>query len=252
MAFDIYTLTGAYNDMIDAVHVTGDNPTASLVTAAGGALVGAGAAATVTAFTWTGVGTEDYDNAADLYTAAHVAPTVQSNALSVGLTSGSTSETFSVVSWRKSLISLSGVEGVLARKAGDQLATNYSTPAVLTWDENTYSSHTLHDVSSNTSRITIPSSLNGRIGILRAGTVVAAFTSASNGGIYITKGGSVDYVGFGGYNKLAGALGGLFNYCRTQPLVLTTGDYFEVMQQSSDTSVTIDAVRSYFSLEIVG
>lgn len=149
------------------------------------------------------------------------------------------------------LDSTTQTQRVLCKKSADQTTANYSTPAVITWNTDIYDTDAIHDTGSNTSKLVIPSALNGKYGIVTANVGANAVTAGSTGALAIQKGGSLTYDGFGGNSVIDGNTI-LRLQCTTQPILLATSDEFEALFYSSDTSITVIAAQSTFGLRVVG
>lgn len=146
---------------------------------------------------------------------------------------------------------LSATAAALVKNTSDSASSNFNNTQ-LTWAAEQFDTDTFHDTSSNTSRITIPSSMNGRYGIVFATVRLTGWTQGASSGLYtITKNGSADYLGVGAFGQIA-ALGDAYFSFRTQPILLATNDYFEVLVQTDDTSMVFTALASGFSILITG
>jgi hypothetical protein len=145
----------------------------------------------------------------------------------------------------------SQTQRVLTRKSANQTAANYSTRTAITWNQDVYDTDSIHDVSSNTTKLIVPSALNGKYGIVQASVGCTSVTNSISAALGIAKGGSLTYNGFGGNSVLTAATAiGLT--CRTQPILLTTGDEFEAVFYTADTSIDVLATRCSFGLRVVG
>jgi hypothetical protein len=141
--------------------------------------------------------------------------------------------------------------GALVKKSADQTGANYNTPTTVTWNTDVYDTDTIHDTGSNTSRFTVPAGLDGRYAIIRANVYASNVSSNTTGSLCILKNGSAGYDGFGGSNHENGGLGELAIQCRTQPVLLTTGDYYEAQLWCNDASITIEQESSSFSIQVL-
>lgn len=146
------------------------------------------------------------------------------------------------------------ITGCLVKNASDLTAQNYSAGGVVNWGSEVYDSSSLHDTGSNTSRITIPAGLNGRTGILKANIRLSSVSLNISPAVFIAKNGSFLTVWLGEGRQLAKSGGGSAAVpveAESQPIVLSTGDFFEAVISCGDTSVTLDAAASSFSLEVM-
>lgn len=139
------------------------------------------------------------------------------------------------------------------KKAADLTAVNLSSTVAIAWTAESLDTYGGHDNSTANTKYIVPSALNGKYGVFHAMIGVTATASGAAVSVAIRKGGTIDYVGCGGFTKNSGNMSGLGPlWCCTQPILLTTADEFEVYIHSSDTSTNIEAENSSFSLEIVG
>lgn len=152
-------------------------------------------------------------------------------------------------------VALSAFPAALVRKASDQTTANYSTPAVIAWDSETYDPDGFHDNSSNNSRLTVPSGLNGAYVVVSVMVQAEAVASNSNVSIEILKNGAVfDGASASQRSSGAGVTGAadrVWIEARTHVIQVSTGDYFEARFGCSDTSITIVAASSSFSMRAV-
>ncbi len=123
-------------------------------------------------------------------------------------------------------------------------------PTAQIWNSDDIDTNSLHDTASNTSRITIGSDLNGRLGIFTA----SIQTTVAGGRYYIgiMKNGSPNYVGFNGYDSPDSSTTE-DSQLSTAPLVLATGDIFEAVYYAGPADgVATRKASSSFSLNVVG
>ena len=145
----------------------------------------------------------------------------------------------------------SSVMGCLVKNTSDLTSQNYSSGGVIAWASEVYDTDAFHSTSSNQSRITIPSAANGRYGILKANIRLSSVSANQNVNVGINKGGTPFYIGFGQQNAQSGSSSYGWVEAETQPVLLTTGDYFEAAMFCNDSSTTVDANASSFSLEVL-
>lgn len=145
---------------------------------------------------------------------------------------------------------LPSFRGALVKKAADQTTANYTAGAAVAWDAETYDTDSIHDNSTNNSRLTVPSGVTKVR--LNATVVIDLVTTGLYTTLIIRKNGSNAYDGAGSCINLADN----FNVGRlnvtTAVLSVSSGDYFEAyVLIQTDTSVTIVAAQSSFSMEII-
>lgn len=142
---------------------------------------------------------------------------------------------------------------VLCKLSADKTTQNYSTPTAIAFDgADVYDTDNLHDPAVSNTQIIIPSSLNGMYGIF---TGNASMSLSAQGGISLAvrKNNSVTYPGFGGIAGQQASLGGTnLLTCFTHPILLTTGDFFELLIRNADTSVTLLSNSTGFGMRTVG
>jgi hypothetical protein len=137
---------------------------------------------------------------------------------------------------------------VFARKASTLTSQDYSSgPLAITWDQEAYDTDNYHDNSTNPSRITIPSACDQKYvivhGQIRTQNNSGAFAQSTS----IRKGGSsYTYDGFGGTSREVGNLGEGYFQCHTHPMLVSAGDFFELMHYNQDTVIDIHAQNSHF------
>lgn len=138
-------------------------------------------------------------------------------------------------------------QGALVKKAADQLTANYTTATAIAWDAETYDTSGWHDTVTNNSRLTVP----GGVTKVRlcANIAVAANTANTWSILDFRKNGSITFDGTCALLAETGATTN--NMSLTSPVLeVVGGDYFETFfQTQSDTSITITATRSNFSIE---
>lgn len=145
----------------------------------------------------------------------------------------------------------SSVMGCIAKNSADLTAQNFNN-TIMTWNSEVYDTDTFHNTGANTSRITIPSAANGRYGILKANVRLSSVAATNNLALAILRTGAV-FLENGHQLGRSGATGLGYAYVEveSQPVLLATGDYFEIVCFCSDTSTTLDANASTFSIEIM-
>jgi hypothetical protein len=140
-------------------------------------------------------------------------------------------------------------KGALVKKAADQTAANYTALTAIAWDSEAYDTDGFHDNATNNTRLTVPAG----VGYVRLSGSVAI--SSITTGVYVittlTKNGSEDFAGHGGQTEQSGLSDRTVSF-QSPVLAVSAGDYFEfkiVLQ--TDTSVTINAARSWFAMEVI-
>jgi len=181
--------------------------------------------------------------------------TVASGDLAEIETAGGNSRKVTASNAAKSFKSLA-FSGALVKKAADQTAADYSSFGTVGWDAEEYDTDAYHDNATNNSRLTVP--IDGYY-------VVTAQVGASN----LT---ASDYfrIGFNHFNSsnvLQNQIGlpasPITEISNASPVICVNavsaailcvaGDYFTVQADTeSDTSITIVAAQSWFSIRRVG
>lgn len=140
--------------------------------------------------------------------------------------------------------------GALAKKAADETTANYTTVAAVPWTAEEYDTDTIHDNSTNNTRLTVPSGVT-KIRLV-GGVFLGAYNASQWMNIYPTKNGGNLFVGLALQTSYNDALTGPGAAFSTPVIAVTAGDYFECMLQvKSDTSITVNSSTSYFAMEIV-
>jgi hypothetical protein len=149
--------------------------------------------------------------------------------------------------------------GAQAKKSVDQTGVNFSQAiggAVVTWDTEVFDTDGWHDTGSNTSRMTVPSGL-GITKVMVSSHVKLSSNAIGNSCLMrIRKNGSTEYTHIAQLVDDEAAAPLYANVCGMLPA--TAGDYFEVhlylnaFAGAADTSVTVEAEQSSFSIMAVG
>jgi hypothetical protein len=138
----------------------------------------------------------------------------------------------------------------LVKKSADQTTANYSTISAIAWNSEIYDTDSIHDNVTNNTRLTVPSSLHRKWGVIEASVCGNNLTASSNASLCIQRNGSRTYDGFGGNSTKCGITTfGLV--ATTQPIELQSGDYFEAAFFTEDTSITILSGLSNFGLRVI-
>lgn len=145
-------------------------------------------------------------------------------------------------------------QGVSCILSGN-LTANYTTSTAVAFaGADIYDTDAAHDPASNNTKIIVPAAWNGKYGVLTGvafGTTDLTANNSVSVGIY--KGGTSAYNGFGGFGGHNGTATLPFIMARSSIVLLTTGDEFTFQYwNSSDTSSTLAAAETTFSLRIIG
>jgi hypothetical protein len=147
--------------------------------------------------------------------------------------------------------------GALVRKAAILTGANYSSATAVAWDQEVYDIDDWHDNTTNNSRLTVPASLNGQYGRFTACIATQNQATQAVSRMIIRKNGSAIPIGlpdayrnnrdnFAGYTN-----NGSWFHCSSGPVLLTTGDYYEVFATlGADASVDI-RTESGFSVYVI-
>lgn len=146
-------------------------------------------------------------------------------------------------------IARASFRGALVTRASDQTAANYSAGAAVPFDTESYDTDSIHDNSSNTTRLTVPS------GVTKVRLTGNMFLSSVNANevvnLDIRKNG-VQFVM--GLPNASGSNAFGFpraNVC-SAVMTVTAGDYFEMfITTSGDASITVVATGTWFAMEII-
>ncbi len=148
----------------------------------------------------------------------------------------------------------------LAKLNADLTTVNYSTPTAVPFaGTNVYDTDSIHDPSSNNTKLIIPSSLNGKYGVVFGNihTSLVNFSSVQSLAIRQTPSGgaaTLTYNGFGGNSSVSvnGFNNGAIN-TQTNLVQFNTGDAYELLAYCGDTSITvINDVYSRLGLWVYG
>lgn len=165
------------------------------------------------------------------------------------ITLDSTKCWFSMEIVESTLEATTNFRGAMVRKASDAAAANFTTATAITWDTDVYDTDNIHDTSSNTSRLTVPSGVTKVR--LKAQVELNSLTSGNWTAIVIRKGGVAAYSGCPAAVYEIDASFAVMNIS-SGVLNVSAGEYFEVfVQVESDTTVGIVAQTSWFTMEVV-
>ncbi len=140
--------------------------------------------------------------------------------------------------------------GALVTEAADDTSQNYTTLTTLTWDTDTYDTDDIHDTSTNTERLTVPSGVT----FVRLSGNVRVTSNTNDNWVFIgvakNGGATGEFSGSGGTFNEVGSSVSVTN-CTTAIVPVIGGDYFELDIQAQDSSLTRDASQSWFAMEII-
>lgn len=138
--------------------------------------------------------------------------------------------------------------GALAHKVADETA-DYSTQAAVPWDKEARDTDSIHDTATNNTRMTVPTGVT--LVQLQGSVLITGATSGEHANLYLTKNGVQTAIGLPSTKgEVTDTV--LSMAVASAVLEVTAGDYFELeLEVETDTSVTLDNDRSWFSLEIV-
>lgn len=140
--------------------------------------------------------------------------------------------------------------GCLVTKAADQTAANYTAGAAIAWDQETSDTLGFHDNVTNNTRMTIPAGVTKAK--LSANLSLSSFTADAYAVLSIRRNGSaVDTVGLATSASEIGTTVAYLN-ASTPVMDVVAGEYFECwLTVETDTSITIEAIQSWFAIEAV-
>jgi hypothetical protein len=141
--------------------------------------------------------------------------------------------------------------GAVVKKSVDQTAANYTTATAIAFDAEEYDTDGYHDNASNNTRLTVPSGvsyvrLHAIVSVTGLSAGEFAFLEIYKGGLAMTP--QVTAIYMTGSSLTAPSV-----MIFTPVLAVSAGNYFEVrLQVATDTSITITALETFFSIEKVG
>lgn len=144
---------------------------------------------------------------------------------------------------------IAGSRGALVTLAADETGADYTTATAVPFDEETYDTDDIHDNVTNNTRLTVPTGVT-RVRLSGCAVITSLFTNQQVS-LIIYKNGSFLYSGAAWQYAQTGS-GGLGISVHGPVLVVTATDYFELfIDTASDTSVTIEELRTWFAMEII-
>lgn len=139
--------------------------------------------------------------------------------------------------------------GALVYKGTDQTAANYSSITAITYDTEAYDTDGFHSTSVNTDQFTIPAGISKVR--LSAGIYVTLGTASAVAYLAIQKGGAVTgWVGQAGASRGVNSAAVILN-TYTPVIEVVEGDTFNTTFFYGDTSVTVEALRTWFAIEVI-
>lgn len=141
--------------------------------------------------------------------------------------------------------------GATARRATDQAVD--STDTAILWNAETEDTDSIHSTTVEPNKMIIPAGLNGRLVIVWA-VVDEKHTSNIGSGCKwtIRKGGSTDFDGACQMNASGPFTTEVLSYVQTQPIFVSTGDFFEVFADGTEVSNNIESDSSVFGIWVIG
>lgn len=140
--------------------------------------------------------------------------------------------------------------GALVKKAANQTGADYSTAAAISWDNEAYDTDTIHDNSTNPSRLTVPSGVS--YVRLSYAVLLSSVAADSNVQTILRKNNSDTFTGVPYQIADTDSTGPRLSAI-SAPLAVSPGDYFEVFLgiTTGDTSIDVNATYSWFAMEIL-
>jgi uncharacterized protein YjlB len=140
-------------------------------------------------------------------------------------------------------------KGALVSKAADETAANYTAGVAVPWTSEIYDVGGWHSNATNNERLTVPAGVTKVR--LAASLYIQAMSAGQSMAMSIKKNGSADVEGLGEHigdsNGSSGSKS--ISSCVVE---VVEGDYFELhYTHETDTSITVFATRSFFSIEAV-
>jgi hypothetical protein len=136
--------------------------------------------------------------------------------------------------------------GAMVKLSADVVSP--TLPYTVSWDAEEYDTSNFHESVTNPTRLTIPAGVvKARLhSYIRASNVLAA----SDFRVFFKKNGVAD-AGFvpAMHSEVPGTFTTFGISVISAPLVVSAGDYFEVVVSSNDTTITLDSAACNFSIE---
>lgn len=140
--------------------------------------------------------------------------------------------------------------GALVTKAANETGANYSTATIpIPWTSESYDTDGFHDNVTNNTRLTVPSGVS-KVRV-SACVRIESLTSDVWISLRLAKNASNNFDGSTGQATEIGTSALQISFA-SPVMAVTPGDYFEAeLGIESDTSVTVNAARSWFAIEVV-
>lgn len=143
-----------------------------------------------------------------------------------------------------------GFRGCLAYNSADRTGLNQTAGGVLTFNSESYDTDSIHDTSSNTSRLTVPTGVT----YVRLSYAISAqnVTGGADCFAAVKKNGS--FMTIGAPSVVLDAQSSTIpRVAATSPiLAVTAGDYFELdWQTTGDTASDVLSAGTWFAMEII-
>jgi hypothetical protein len=140
--------------------------------------------------------------------------------------------------------------GCLVTKSADQTAANFTTGTALTFNTELYDTDAIHDTSSNTSRLTVPSGVSY---VQVSGNIFLSNVTASEDVYLDIRKNGVQFVAGLPNIGTRSSLGFPRASIISSPMAVSPGDYFELfLTTTADTSITVTATGTWFAMQILG
>lgn len=159
--------------------------------------------------------------------------------------------TLAVPAYSADITSAATIRGALVTKDADQGTADYTTPAAVSWDLEVYDTDDIHEGVTNPTRLSVPAGVS--YVRLTGQVTITGVTTENQTRIAISKNGDEDFAG--GASAWDGSIATSRRINISTPVLAVVGgtDYFElVLEQTTDTSVTVLDDRTWFAMEIIG
>ncbi len=142
--------------------------------------------------------------------------------------------------------------GALVHKTADETGADYTTSAAIPWTTEDHDTDSIHDNSTNNSRLTVPS---GVTRVRLTGSVrVTDHTANEVARLSVYKNGQFDWIGQPDIIIETSSTNSISITLASSVVTVVGTDYFELVfmiQFGGDSSVTLDNDRSWFAMEII-
>ena len=141
--------------------------------------------------------------------------------------------------------------GAMAAKASDQTGVNFSGAAAITFPTEDYDTDGFHSTVSNDSRLTIPADKGIKKIILTGTAVLALHATTTRLQISFRKAASEAFEGYVQDSAWIDT-STVANMIVSPPFTVAAAEYYELyLAAETDTSVTVSAPDTHFSIEVV-